>query len=739
MGQVSDNPSIVFLTTYPPRRCGIATFSQDLIKALNEITIGELRIKVAALQDPLVPVKTYPQEVNWVISQDNIKDYKNLALDIRDLDDVFAVVIQHEYGIFGGDFGDYLIEFMRNVQKPIITTLHTVLPRPQGRFKEITQEIIDFSKVLIVMSEDSKKIILQNYENLLDDKVCVIPHGIHPVVFQDSLLVKTRLGFAGRTLVLTFGLLSRNKGIEYVLEALPEVVSLYPNLLYLVVGATHPVVKQKEGESYRKFLQDTVRRLHLENNVLFINRYLALKDLLSYIQASDICISCNLNPDQSVSGTLSYALGSGRAVIATKFRQAKQIVTPEVGKLVPPQDSAAIQEALFNLLKDPQKLPELHWNAYKKTRNMLWTNVADEYLHLIYRFKLYPKPFFPPLNLKYLEKMRGKLGLIQFAELSTPNLESGYTTDDNARALICYLNLYKLGFIDKDELERKVRFFLRFIELGKQPNGRFINYLAGSNPSVTGKNEEEDLEDTLGRVIWALSEFLANPFLENGEIRLDAEKLLASAISNLKFLTHLRASAFSLYGLCLFGGKRFKKEARFLANRLKHSFLKKIDSSDNWHWFEDRLSYSNGILPAALLRYGRFLNDEKSIEIGLKALRFLCNISFLGDVFVPIGQGGWFEKGKERAFFDQQPEEVYHMILALYEAWKVTFNHKYKRLLHKCFSWFMGNNLIGKPLYNPVTGGCYDGLTPLGVNMNQGSESLLSYLMSRLIVEKVYL
>jgi hypothetical protein len=431
-------------------------------------------------------------------------------------------------------------------------------------------------------------------------------------------------------------------------------------------------------------------------------------------------------------------LGSGRAVIATNFRQARQIVTPDVGRLVQPRDSVAIRKALLDLLKEPQNLPNLHWNAYRKTRSMLWTNVADEYLSLIYKLKLYPKPFFSPLNLKYLEKMRGELGLIQFAKLSTPNLESGYTIDDNARALICYLNLHKLGFIDKEELERKAKFFLRFIELGKQANGRFINYLAGSDPSVTGKNEEEDLEDTLGRVIWALSEFLVSSFLENGKIRLSAEKLLTSAISNLKYHTHLRAGAFSLYGLCLFGGKRFKKEVRFLANRLKRSFLKKIDSSDNWHWFEDRLSYSNGILPAALLRYGRFLNDKKSIEIGLKALTFLCDISFFGDVFVPVGQRGWFEKGKKRAFFDQQPEEVYHMILALYEAWKVTYDSDYRKLLTKCFSWFMGNNLLGKPLYNPTNGSCYDGLTPLGVNENQGSESLLSYLLSRIIVEEVY-
>lgn len=737
--QVLDDSSLVFLTTYPPRRCGIATFSQDLIKAINKITLNRLKIKVAALQDPLSPFKVYPREVGWVINQDKVEDYRNLAADIMSRGDIEAGVIQHEYGIFGGESGEYLLYFIRNVQKPIISALHTVLPKPQGRLREITQEIINSSAALVVMSEDSKRILLQNYKNLLDAKVYVISHGIHPVVFQESASMKIRLGFTGRTIALTFGLLSRNKGIEYVLQALPEVVAHYPNFLYLVVGATHPVVKKKERESYRRFLQGMVKELHLENNVSFINRYLTLKDLLSYIQASDICISCNLNLDQSVSGTLSYALGSGRAVIATRFRQAEQVVTPEVGRLVRPQDPVEIREALLDLLKDPQKLSEMHWNAYKKTRSMLWTNVADEYLEVIYKLKLYPKPFLPPLNLEYLEKMRNKFGLIQFARHSRPSLESGYTTDDNSRALICYLNLYKLGFIEKLELKTKVEFFLKLIKISKQPDGRFINYLAGSNPSVSGKNYEEDLEDTQGRVVWALSEFLAKPPLKDREIKSIAEELIKPAVFYSGFLTHLRACAFSLYGLSLFGGKRFGNKARILARKLIHSFEKETRSSDNWSWFEDKLSYSNGILPAALLRYGRLLNDEKSIKIGLKSLDFLCRVSFFGDLFVPIGQRGWFEKGKERAFFDQQPEEVYHMMLALYEAWKTTFDPRYKRLLHKCFSWFMGNNLLGEALYNPTSGSCYDGITPFGVNKNQGSESLLSYILSRLIVEEVFL
>ncbi len=327
---------IVFLTTYPPRRCGIATFSQDLVNAIQKITLNQVRIKVAALEDPFSPIKKYPKEVEWTICQEKVEDYKDVAEKINARKSVACVVVQHEYGIFGGMFGKNLLEFLKHIRKPIIAVLHTILTKPQEEVRCLTQEIIDRADKVIVMTQDSKRILLKNYQNVSSKKVYIIPHGIHPVVFQESGFVKEHLGFSGKILALSFGLLNPNKGIEYVIQALPQVIAHHPNLLYVVLGATHPVVKQSQGESYRKFLMKKVSDLGIKNNVRFINRYLSLRKLLSFIQASDVCVICNLAHDQSVSGTLSYALGSGRAVNTTGFRQAKYLVKKDVGRLVKP-------------------------------------------------------------------------------------------------------------------------------------------------------------------------------------------------------------------------------------------------------------------------------------------------------------------------------------------------------------------------------------------------------------------
>jgi len=502
------------------------------------------------------------------------------------------------------------------------------------------------------------------------------------------------------------------------------------------VGVTHPVVKQKEGETYRRFLERKVKEKRLESNVLFINKYLTLSELLSYIQASDVCISCNLGLEQSVSGTLSYALGSGRVVIATNFRQAKSIVTEKVGKLVPPGDSEAIREALLYLLSNEERLKEMNWNSYKLTRSMIWPNVADEYLRLIREFVKNGISFLPPINVKHLERMLNKLGIVQFANLSTPDLGSGYTIDDNARALICYLKLYEFGYVTSEELRTKLELFLETIERTRQVDNRFINYLAGNNPSLTSKNELEDLDDTLGRVLWAMCEIQNSRFFEStSKVFKRSEEIIRGIIPHLESLEHLRAIGFALYGLSLLEKDEFYQEAEKLAAKIKKSYIE--NSSKDWKWFEPELTYANGILPASLLIYSGRYGDKESLHIALESLDFLCSLTFFGEVFVPIGNKGWYKKGKERAFFDQQPEETFHMILALFQAWKKTKDTGYKKLIHKCFSWFLGNNAIGESLYNSKTGGCFDGLTAHGVNKNQGAESLLSYLLSRLIVERV--
>ncbi len=730
--------SFVLVSTYPPRRCGIATFSRDLLEATKKISLSRFDFKVAAIENSLSPVKRYPKEVSWVVSQEDKRGYIKLAESVNELADVIAVIIQHEYGIFGGEFGSYLLEFTGRINKPIITAFHTVLPSPDKKMKRITQKIIDDSSKVIVMSEDSRRLLLDNFIISSKSKVCVIPHGIHPVIFQDNLPIKARLGLpADKMIILSFGFLNPNKGIEYVIGALPTVIKKMPNILYLIMGITHPLVKQKEGEAYRTFLKRKVKKLKLENQVVFINRYLSLRELLLYIQASDLCLVTSLDLDQSVSGTFSYALGSGRSVIATEFRQARFMIDKKVGRLVPPRNSKAIAIALLDLLCHPQKLRSMNWQAYCKTRNMLWTNVAHEYLKIVFEDQEPNANYLlPEINLRHLERMSDEYGLTQFATSAKPNPASGYTIDDNARALICYLKLYKNGYLARKEAISKVSLFLNTIKRSQQPTLRFINYLAGSNPSVTGQNEAEDLEDTQGRVLFALCELKNSTLYAEPEIKKTAKDLFTSIFNFINTFTHLRAISFGLYGLSLLENYlEYINHIKMFALKLEQSYKK--HSRSDWHWFEEKLTYANGILCAALLRAGFLLNNREYFRISNESLSFLCDQTFFGDVFVPIGQENWYQRGSKRSLFDQQPEEVYHMVLALFEAWKITKNKDYKKKIYNCFSWFLGNNILGKPLYNPMTGGCFDGLTRQGVNLNQGAESLLSYLLARLTLEEL--
>ncbi len=387
----------------------------------------------------------------------------------------------------------------------------------------------------------------------------------------------------------------------------------------------------------------------------------------------------------------------------------------------------------MDLLSDQENLKQMHWNAYRATRNMLWNNVADEYCRLICNRNSDSRVFLPPLSKKHLERMLDEFGLIQFTSSSKPDLRSGYTIDDNTRALVTYLYLFKLKFIEERELREKTSFFLKIIEKSKQEDGKFLNYFAG-NKLASGVNKEWDLEDTQGRIVWSMCELLASNYFVNSNINKRAKSIVDTIVKCLESFSHLRSIAFCLYRLSLLPSN-YTAQKKFLAKRLVSSFKK--SSIPGWKWFEDSLTYANGILPASLLRYARLSGNSESQGVGIESLGFLCKECFWGDVFVPIGQSKWYKKGKERSLFDQQPEEACHMIFALSEAYKLTKKPLFRKYLRKVFLWFLGNNILGQALYNPKTGGCFDGLTPQGVNRNQGAESLLSYLLSRLIVEEM--
>jgi glycosyltransferase involved in cell wall biosynthesis len=727
-----NKPTIVFLSTYPPRECGIATFTQDLLKYSQKIPGFGFRYKVAAFNLSPLDTYKYPKEVEWEIDENSKKDYMELAKTINNDVNVSGIILQHEYGIFGGAEGEKILYFMENCKKPIVVTLHTALPKPGAKMNEVTEKIIHYARQVVVLTKNSKEII----EGLYPDsygKIFIIPHGIHPVKFSLQAEYKKKLELENRIILSTFGLLSRNKGIKYVLMALPEVIKKYPSIIYLIIGETHPVIRRKEGEKYRLELAQLIKTLGLRKHVRFYDQYLNLPDLLEFLQGTDIYISTSINPNQAVSGTLSYALGTGRAVISTEFNQAKEMVTADVGKLVPIKDSPAMKSAILEMLGDPEKLKHMARNAYEKTRPMVWDNVAEKYTNLLAR------TIIPPLNLRHLYEMTDRVGLFQFAHLTKPNKNFGYTLDDNARALIASIWIAESG--NNKKIRGLIKTYFDFMKKCQRTEGSFINYLGFGDNSPTSQNKSEDITDSHYRALWALGEVMASDTVTS-KIRDEAKEMFLLFMKQATMPEHLRARAFAIkaYSLALKAlpdhrnmlMSQMKKNADSLVSALMKNSLKK------WIWFEKDLNYSNALLSESLLVAGDTLNDPSHKKKGIESLNFLIAKTFTPDMYMPIGQSHWYRNSLKRSQFDQQPEDPAAMILALVRAYKLTGDDKYKNLASKCFSWFLGNNSLNKFMYDKNTGGCYDGLHPDRVNLNQGAESLVSYLMSSVTMSKTH-
>ncbi|MFA6602202.1 MAG: glycosyltransferase [Candidatus Shapirobacteria bacterium] len=711
-------PSIVFVGTYPPRECGIATFTQDLLNSSIKYLGAGVVCKVAAMNVSPLDKHVYPPVVKWEIDQNNKKQHIDLAKTINSDPLYLGVILEHEYGIYGGPEGENILYFIERCHKPIIVTLHTVLPTPAPKMKEVTEKIILAAHALIVLTENSK-LVLEKVYPMAVGKVRVIPHGVHPTTFSTTVGSKKVLKLFGRTILTTFGLLSPGKGIEYVIRSLPPVVKKHPKVLYLVLGKTHPVVHRQDGEVYRLELTKLVNRLHLKRHVKFYDQYLSLPELIKFLKATDIYISTSINPDQAVSGTLSYALGTGRAAVSTEFAQSREIITPEVGRLVPIKDPSSMSLAINDLLTSPAKLKKMHRAAYTLTRPMLWTNVAAQYL------KLLNQSVIPPLNFSHLVRMTNNFGLFQFAKLSTPDPAFGYTIDDNSRALVV------ASFYGKTALSEK---YLNFIKTCHQPDGSFVNYLSHPAHLPTSQNTSEDLTDANARTLWALSEYLAtktNP----SHLRSVAKDIFLKSWNSIKLDNHLRAKALMIKALLLAQqefpavSNQMNQKIDLLVSDLVQAFAH-YSTSPDWQWFDTSLKYNNAVIPESLFLVARSCNDTSLLNVATKSLSFLIKTSFKNDYYQPVGNIQWYTRGSEMSLYDQQPEDPASMILALRAAFLATKSEMYKNLASICFSWFLGNNSQQVPVYNFVTGGCYDGLTSSGVNLNQGAESLVSYLLS---------
>lgn len=728
MKKQTDN--ILYLSSFPPRECGIATFTRDLSGAMNKKFNPVVKSVIAAINNESTDIYNYKANVIHQIVANDIEDYISIANKINEDDRTKLVHIQHEFGIFGGEHGNHLIPFFQVIKKPVIITFHSVLPRPNIKLKHIIQFFLQNAKAIIVMNEFSKKILEEEYEGK-KSKIFVIPHGIPQVPFSNGDNEKKELGLRGKIVLSTFGLLNKGKGIEYAIRALPKIVKSFPNVLYLIIGVTHPIVRKQEGELYRNFLRHEVEKLGLKNNVKFYNKYLTLKEIISYLKVTDIYLSPTLNQEQSVSGTLSYALGCGRPAISTLSSYAKNIVTPGKGILVKPGNSKEIAKALFTLIKNPELRYQLARTAYTETRHMTWSNVALSHFKLYQNYaNLSQEEKLPPITLKHIKTLTDSFGIIQFAKNAKPDIHSGYCVDDNARAMIVATKHWK-GSKNKQTLDL-LKTYLHFIKFVQKPNGVFVNFVSPKKII----QDEKFIEDAQGRTIWALGYLISQQSLPS-RIKNLAETVFQKAIPTIKKIKTPRAIAFTIFGLYFYiqtyPKSPYKKTLKRLADSQFNYFQE--TASKDWLWFEDCLTYSNSKIPESLF-YAYLATGKKIyLDVAEKSLRFLMNITFDKKYFSSIGQNGWYFRNGKRTHFDQQPEETSSMVQTLVSAYQITNKEFYRKQAFQAFHWFLGKNYLNQMVYDEATGGCYDGIGINSLNINQGAESTISYLLARLALE----
>lgn len=731
---------MALLGSYLPRQCGIATFTRDVYCSLAGGE-GKANVSVLALDEENEP-RSYPQEVCFQIREQEESDYE-LAADLLNINQAEVTLVQHEYGIFGGRDGILALNFLRRLRMPVIVTLHTVLEEPTPGQDKVMREIIAIADRVVVMSERGERILRRVYQ-APKKKIAFIHHGIPDVPFSDSSFFKDRFALEGRMVMLTFGLLSSGKGIETVIEAMPPLVKRHPELIYLVLGATHPKVLREEGDAYRNSLERMVTRLGLENHVMFHNRFVQLEELCHYLGAADIYVTPYLNRGQITSGTLAYACGAGKAVISTPYRYAEELLADGRGLLFPAGDSRALAGHIDTLLENPVDRNAMRKKAYLFGREMIWPEVGRRYLELgekVIRERLNQprsvghKPTagvpgaMPKVDLRHLRTMTDGTGICQHAIYTIPNRHHGYCTDDNSRALIATLRHYELR--RQDQVLSLINIYLAFLHSAFRPDtGHFHNFMDYSRHWT----DEQGSKDSHARAIWALGEAVS--LAPNSGVLGYATRLFNDALAVVTDFDSPRAWAFALAGihsyLERFGGDTNVRRSRdILAGKLKAAFDR--NQADDWPWCEDKLTYDNGKLPHALLLAGKSLPDERLRETGLKSLDWLFRIQTSQEGYINvIGCQGWYPRDGKAALFDQQPVELMSLSDAAAEAYRQTGDSIWRRRVRLCLDWFLGSNLMGVPLYDFKTGGCRDGLTPQGANANQGAESTLAWLTTLL-------
>ena len=731
---------IAFIGNYLPRQCGIATFTTDVCAS-----VAARFPKVECFALPVNDTEAgydYPKEVRFEIEEQDLGSYQRAA-DFLSLSDVDVVCVQHEFGIFGGPAGGHILALLREVRLPIVTTLHTVLKDPNPEQKRVMQELIRLSTRLVVMSQKGREFLKSVYK-APESKIDVIPHGIPDIPFVESDSHKDLFGVEGRRVLLTFGLLSPNKGIENVLNALPKIAAEFPDVVYIVLGATHPHLVREQGDVYRLSLELLAKKNNIEKNVIFYNRFVEIGELKEFIQAADIYVTPYLNEAQIVSGTLAYCFGAGKAIVSTPYWYAKELLAQDRGVLVPFNDSDAIAREVLGLLRDGSRSAAMRGKAYEMGREMVWSKVACAYMRSfelarverashtrkLFTVKTLDRQLIqlPEIKLDHLFRMTDSTGLFQHAVQTVPNFSTGYCTDDNARALILTVLLEELGE-DSLRLRDAASTYAAFIRHAFDPRLKRFRNCMDFGRSWTA---EEISEDSCGRALWALGTCVGrsnNPSFQNL-----AGQIFGAAIVPIADFSSPRAWAMALIGtheyLRRFSGDRLVSQLReTLTNRLMGLYER--SSAKDWPWFEDSVTYMNAKLPHALILSGRWTERPDVFEAGLKTLRWLMDVQTAeGGYFRPIGSNGFYKRGGPRANFDQQPIEAHATVSACLEAYRATSDDFWFAAARRAFDWFLGRNDLGVLLYDPNSGGCRDGLHLDRVNQNQGAESTLAFLLS---------
>ena len=742
--------SVAVIGNYLPRQCGIATFTTDLVEGLSA-EAPDIYSWAAVMNDKPEGYP-YPEKVRFEINQNKLSDY-SMAAQFLNISHTDIVCVQHEYGLFGGPAGSHLLKLLGALRMPVVTTLHTVLKDPAPEYRAVMCKLSELSDKLVVMSHKAFDFLKDIYA-VPEDKIVFIHHGIPDTPFIDPSFYKDKFGVEGKKVLLTFGLLSPNKGIENVLQALPAVIKKHPDVAYIILGATHPHILKLHGDAYRIVLQQLVRKLDIGEHVIFQNRFVELKELCEFLGIADIYVTPYLEEAQITSGTLAYAMGTGKAIISTPYWYATEMLAEGRGRIIPFHNPDAMAEQIIDLLDNDVDRDAMRKKAYTFSREAVWKEVSRKYLQVFSEVRQNrtrnPRPRhsyiehikaitnfeLPEIKLDHLKAFTDDTGILQHANYTIPDRNHGYCTDDNARALLVaamgqkYLPTNGLGL---DSLSGHYLGFLLYAY--NEKNGRFRNFMSYSRQWT----EEIGSEDAHGRAIWSLGKAVA--FLQNPGHLAMSTTLFNKALRAVENFSSPRSIAFCLVGVHAYldkfsGDSDVRRVREALTDKLFDQF--RNHATDSWPWLEKALNYANGKLPHALLLSGHRMQRNDMINMGLNALKWLITIQIEDGHFVPIGSNGWYEQGGPRARFDQQPIEANAMIEACVEAFNITRDKSWFDNAVMCFNWFLGHNDLNLPLYDPKTGGCRDGLMADGINQNEGAESSLAWLLSLMTLQKLY-